>query len=441
MHQFVQSAIEAAKQGDNDKAIAFLKQVLSANPNDIDAWLVLAAIVDDPQRKRQCLNRVLKLDPVNVIAREELSELDRAEMEDTSPFISDTPEPVQFQKEPASVPTPVSQPAPIQAKPVPMQGIPQDTLKQPDLQSSSNPADEKPLVFKYPIWMQILMYFFVVVPGCGGLLIATQSLTAGLFFLGLGLLMLITVLFISPKVEVRDLGIRVATAFSGNEVPWDGIAKIKSNAMKRRLELHKKNGDIVKVSTQVSGYPQIVEILRKRRPDLFGSSQTPRISTSAFDSDDTTGASFTSTTHVPTFAGDRTFKKSFFKQYGSYFYLIPACLIVSWLAYAEPQYRTPGLLSALFCLVMLVIPLFQVNTVKVEQKTLTIESLFEQKVLSAKDIREIKMQAVRGRYGQATNFVNIIQIKGKNYPLQGFSEGDEIIYGVLTNWWIAHRGV
>ena len=40
MHQFVQSALEAANQGDKNKAIDFIKQVLAANPNDVDAWLV-----------------------------------------------------------------------------------------------------------------------------------------------------------------------------------------------------------------------------------------------------------------------------------------------------------------------------------------------------------------------------------------------------------------
>lgn len=455
MNQFVQSAIEAAKQGDNNKALAFLKQVLNANPNDVDAWLVLAAVVDDPQRKRQCLNRVLKLDPVNQVAREELMEMDRAEMDSMPPFIPDVFDQAQSfgsdQDEPVYAPT--SQPrsanvyttkeptqnTPTQAKHVSLKDWPQDTLKQTDLQSSSKPLDDKPQVFRYPLMMRILIYFFVVVPGCGGLLIATQSLSTGMFFLGIGLLMLVIVLFLSPKVEVRDSGIRVATVFSGNEVPWDGITKIKTNTMKRRLELFRKNGDVVKVSTQVSGYPQIVEILRKRRPDLFGSGQTASISTSAFESDNAS-MSNTGANPTPTFAGDRIFKKSFLRQYGSFFYLIPACLVVTWLAYAGTQYRTAGTLSMLFCLVMMALPLFQVNTVKVEQKKLTIESLFEQKVFSAKEIREIKMQTARGRYGSATNFVNILPIKGKNYPLQGFSEGDEIIYGVLMNWWIAHRG-
>ena len=49
------------------------------------------------------------------------------------------------------------------------------------------------------------------------------------------------------------------------------------------------------------------------------------------------------------------------------------------------------------------------------------------------------MQSVRGRYGRVTNFVNIVTVQGRNYPMQGFSDGDEIIYGILRQWWESYR--
>src|SRR5512134_1145965 len=78
MQPLVQSAIDAANRGENNKALELCKQALAANPNDVDAWLVVAAVVEQPERKRQCLNRVLSLDPTNEIARDELLEMDRA---------------------------------------------------------------------------------------------------------------------------------------------------------------------------------------------------------------------------------------------------------------------------------------------------------------------------------------------------------------------------
>src|SRR6185369_12174381 len=91
MHQFVESAIEAANQGDKSKATDFIKQVLAVNPDDVDAWLVLAAVVDEPERKRQCLKRVLALDPVNQLARDELFEMDRIDMGGNPTYLPDIP--------------------------------------------------------------------------------------------------------------------------------------------------------------------------------------------------------------------------------------------------------------------------------------------------------------------------------------------------------------
>ena len=88
---------------------------------------------------------------------------------------------------------------------------------------------------------------------------------------------------------------------------------------------------------------------------------------------------------------------------------------------------------------MMVLPFFQISSIKVEQDKLTIESMFEEKILRAREVKEIKMQSVRGRYGRVTHFVNIIPVTGRNYPLQGFSEGDEIVYGTLLSWWDSYR--
>src|SRR5512144_3169833 len=120
MQPLVQSAIDAANRGENNKALEFCKQALAANPNDVDAWLVVAAVVEQPERKRQCLNRVLSLDPTNQIARDELLDMDRAAMGGTPPFAPPQTQPAyQSSPSPSNYPTstsafedaPVSEPA------------------------------------------------------------------------------------------------------------------------------------------------------------------------------------------------------------------------------------------------------------------------------------------------------------------------------------------
>src|SRR5262245_27962980 len=80
MHPLVQSAIKTAHNGDKNGARKLLKQVLTSNPNDTEAMLILAGLLNQPDQKRQILNRVLILEPANQMAREEMSKLDRMAM-------------------------------------------------------------------------------------------------------------------------------------------------------------------------------------------------------------------------------------------------------------------------------------------------------------------------------------------------------------------------
>jgi hypothetical protein len=87
----------------------------------------------------------------------------------------------------------------------------------------------------------------------------------------------------------------------------------------------------------------------------------------------------------------------------------------------------------------MVFSIFQINAIKVEPNKLTVQTLFGEKDFSAREIREIKMQSVRRRYGNVTTYVVVTSLEGKKYSLMGFSDGTEIIYGFLTNWWNAYR--
>ena len=79
MDQLIQSAQDAANKGDKKRAADLIQQALDANPNDIDALLVLATLADERQ-KRRVLNRVFSLDPTSKAAREMSLEMDRAEI-------------------------------------------------------------------------------------------------------------------------------------------------------------------------------------------------------------------------------------------------------------------------------------------------------------------------------------------------------------------------
>jgi hypothetical protein len=409
MHNLIQSALDAASQGDKNKALGLIQQALSTNPNDVAALLAFASVVEEPTRKRQILNRVLSLEPTHKAARQTLLELDRAEMG-------------AYRPQPTSAP--VSTP---QSKP---QNTPLGT-------KSSNSSIEKPIVFRYSTTWLVLLYLFTTIFCCAGFLVASQDLGNSFPSFMLALLFGLTALSVSSKVEVKETGIRAASLLGGAEIKWNEIARVKSNPVKRKLELVSNTGKSVKVSTQVKGYPVIVELLRQKRPDLFGETASPvQGNVSARQpSEQTASRRAEDPGSMRAFTETKTFQKSFFRQYALCVVMVPVALLMVWLGLADPQLKTASFISAAFCVLVMVIPFFQVSAIKVEPNKLTLETFFEEKELTASQIKEIKMQSVRGRYGRVTNFVNIIPVEGKKYPLGGFSDGDEIIYGFLMNWW------
>jgi hypothetical protein len=75
-HDLLQQAVAAIKAGDKGRGKQLLLQVLEADERRVDAWLWLALCEDDPELKRNCLERVLEIDPANQLAKRGVRRLD-----------------------------------------------------------------------------------------------------------------------------------------------------------------------------------------------------------------------------------------------------------------------------------------------------------------------------------------------------------------------------
>lgn len=435
MPQPLQPVTEAIQRGEKHKALELIKEALSIDPYDIEMLLILATLVDEPTRKRQVLNRVLSREPTNKTARDMLLEMDRAEL--SAYRIKPNPAPVS-KTAPTSAPqTPIDY---LSRGPefVSTPAVSSDPVLPTSTQASSL-KPEKPLVFgPSTVWLVVLI-LLTSFSCCAGLLVASQSAANSLPSFGLAILFGLSALSLWSKVEVTGSGIRSSSLLGSTQVKWDEIASLKSNPMSRKLELISSKGNSVSISTQVKGYPKVIKILRQNRPDLFGEARLP-VSQENPPAQGYEASPSIANDNLPSFTETKTFKKSFFKQYGLLFALIPMCLLFGWLGLAaSAETRTAFLVTAGFCALLMLIPFFQVSAVKVEPNKLTVQTFFEEKEFSAHQIKEIKMQSVHGRYGRVTNFVNILPVEGKNYPLSGFSEGEEILYGFLVNWWNTYQ--
>jgi len=81
LQALLRTAIEAARSGDRAKAREILRRLVSRDPDNELAWLWLASVATSEDERRQCLRRVLVINPHNERARQALAQLDRATQE------------------------------------------------------------------------------------------------------------------------------------------------------------------------------------------------------------------------------------------------------------------------------------------------------------------------------------------------------------------------
>lgn len=431
MNQIVQLGLAAANQGDKNKAMEYIRQALASDAKDVDAWLVLSAIVDQEDRKRQCLNRVLSLEPTNQIAREELLEMDRAAMGN----FSSSPSTISQSAQPATA-LPSENPLTSQKNNVSSSAMREERPRNSSGSTTISKGREKPQVFRYPIYILVATYLIVFVFGCFSVL-AIQETTAFLVSCGLFLVTLLSVWIVSAKVEVSESGIVTSRLFGLNkaQVNWAEIASVNSKAMGQVLELATKKGASVKITSQVSGYSTIVRILRERRPDLFNLTSSNVYAGSSMHVAEGNRDAGPSTA---SFSGGKTFTKGMWRTFGSYIIVVPFFLISVWTIFTDERYTVGASIAAAFCLFLIVSPFFEITELKVEGSKITLTSMFDEKEITASQVSEVRMKTVRRR-SAVYHFPVLITDKRKEYALQGFPVGNEILYGFLLNWWNAYR--
>lgn len=76
MNDFTQQGIKALKTGNKSQARRLLQQAVQQDVNDALAWMWLAATVDTPAERADCLRQVLRIDPANAAAQRALAELE-----------------------------------------------------------------------------------------------------------------------------------------------------------------------------------------------------------------------------------------------------------------------------------------------------------------------------------------------------------------------------
>jgi hypothetical protein len=81
-HFLLQEAIDLMRARRPNEAYPVLAQYLRINPKSEDGWLLMSYIVQDPEKKIECLERVLDINPNNIPAMERLDKFEEVEFEE-----------------------------------------------------------------------------------------------------------------------------------------------------------------------------------------------------------------------------------------------------------------------------------------------------------------------------------------------------------------------
>jgi hypothetical protein len=142
-------ATQMVKNGRLDQARETLMQYLMKNPSSEQAWLLMSYVLSDPAKQKDCLERVLKINPNNTVAQSKLAHLLGRRTEELFKRKTDSRQPVPEKSEFKPKPLPVEAPktGPAHAFPSEPETVPEE---KPDAGPVPAPASSPPSFALHP---------------------------------------------------------------------------------------------------------------------------------------------------------------------------------------------------------------------------------------------------------------------------------------------------
>jgi hypothetical protein len=161
------AATQFVKEGRLEQARETLMQYLMKNPSSEQAWLLMSYVLSDTAKQKDCLERVLKINPNNTVAQSKLAHLLGRRTEELfrkqpeAPAPAPAPPPIKPAAPPEPKPTPSVKP--VSSKPEPKPPAPDAHSKPPEAVVTPEqlaPPQKAPLFSGK--WFRIVVVFLVV---------------------------------------------------------------------------------------------------------------------------------------------------------------------------------------------------------------------------------------------------------------------------------------
>jgi hypothetical protein len=266
----------------------------------------------------------------------------------------------------------------------------------------------EPRTYRYSTVRLVLLIALFVLLGTVPFMIlgSTDSLYIRISWMFIALIMVISVYSLTRSTTVSNDGISARTLFGERSLNWSEIDSVSGSG--NGIKLHSRDGDVVAPSPQLPGYPEVIEIIGAKRPDLFNP------------------------------AGHSAMYRNWF---GSLLFLVIGMLALGAGVYlyfdpGETESPMPVIFLAAVALAFIVSIFTSVLALKFDGSVLIVRYLLGRTTLKPDEVRSVVFGVTQTRNGKSYN-VHIFTARGRTIQFSGIGPSLRIVYIVLKNW---HQG-
>jgi hypothetical protein len=206
------------------------------------------------------------------------------------------------------------------------------------------------------------------------------------------------------RVEVSDHEISTFRIGQKRSIRWDEIGDVRSKALENDLLLTSRDGEKkLKISSQIVGYDEVVDQLRKKCPDLW-KNEPLRI--------------FHQSIGSPVFM--------------ALFALLFA--VVGTKGIIEKDSIFSSLVLLAFALVVIAILSRIIWLAEIQNDELCLRTVWGEQKIKVSEIKNIRLAGQDMGYSTVTHFVIIELVNNKSVRLGNFREGIPMLYNSLKSW-------
>lgn len=224
------------------------------------------------------------------------------------------------------------------------------------------------------------------------------------FLLGVtGLVFLVAISYATSSVKISSDEIVTGRLLGSKSLRWSDIARVSMRG--QSLRLHNRDEDVtLSLDPQLDGYPEILDIVFNKRPDLFEVGENNIISRSLLGS-------------------------IFMVGFGLLLLVASAFLFIT----LDEAGLIFGLVLVLFGLILLGSWLLGAQRLELESQSMTIVYLYRRVSYTISDINSITLEKKRTRNGYIY-FAQANLKSGKKLRLPTFKQGSTLMYQILKRW-------